>query len=128
MRLMRLADVRALRAASAMGYCNHLRSPGMMLQADFPDIYSPHPTLTWTSREDIQVPECDKSTVQLQQSVESSSNVLASHYEIMTASRDKGSPIMAWDPCARSPTTRVFKRYQHWRANIVLEWTRPGTD
>ena len=37
------------------------------------------------------IPDCDKSTVQVEPSVESSSNALASHYEIMTASRDKGS-------------------------------------
>ena len=28
---------------------------------------------------------------------------------------------MAWDQCGPSPTARVFKRYQHWRANIVWE-------
>ena len=46
-------------------------------------------TFTWTGGEDI--PDSDKSTIQVQPSVESSSNALSSHCEIMTASRDKGS-------------------------------------
>ena len=37
------------------------------------------------------ISDCYKSTVQVQPNVESSSNFSASHYEIMTASRDKGS-------------------------------------
>ena len=42
-----LADVRALRAAPAMQYCNHLLSPSMM--PDFQDISSPQPMFIWTS-------------------------------------------------------------------------------
>ena len=77
----RLANVRALHAAFAMEYSgDDLRSPGMM-----PDISSPQQTFTWTSGEEIQVPDCEKSTVQVLSSAESSSNASASHYEIMTA-------------------------------------------
>ena len=85
----RLADVRA---ASAVEHCGPLPSQGMMLY--FPVIFSPQPKSTWTGGEDI--PECYKSTIQVQPSMESSSNVLASHYEIMTASRDKGSQIRVY--------------------------------
>ena len=85
----------------------------------FPDNFGLQQTFTWTGGEDIL--DCDKSTVQVQPSVESSSNASASHYEIMTASRDKGPTCMAWDPCVPSPTARVFKWHQHRRANIVLE-------
>ena len=48
-----LADVRALRAASAMEYCDHLQSSGMM--PDFPDISSESnlQPFTWTGGEDI---------------------------------------------------------------------------
>ena len=55
----------------------------------FPDDFIQMPTLTWTGGE--YIPDCDKSTVQVQPSVESCSNASASHYEIMTASRDKSS-------------------------------------
>ena len=65
----RLADVRALRAASTMEYCDSLLSPGIM--PDFQDISNP--TFTWTGGEDI--PDCYKSSVQVQPSVESSSEV-----------------------------------------------------
>ena len=84
-----LADVRALRADSAMEYCNYLRSPGM--KSYFQDIFGLQPTFTWSCGEDI--PDCDKSIVPVQPSVESSSNASGSHCEIMTASRDKGSHI-----------------------------------
>ena len=118
-----LADVRALRADSAMEYCNYLRSPGM--KSYFQDIFGLQPTFTWSCGEDI--PDCDKSIVPVQPSVESSSNASASHYEIIKASRDKGSKMyglgICWDPCLPSPTARVFKRYKHQRANIVLKRT-----
>ena len=55
----------------------------------FPDDFSQMQTFKWTGKE--YIPDCDKSTVQVQPSVESSSNASASHYETMTASRDKGS-------------------------------------
>ena len=83
----RLADVCALRAASAVDYCDYLQSPGM--RPCFPDDFSQMQTFTWTGGE--YTPDCDKSTVQVQPSVESSSNASASHYKITTASRDKGS-------------------------------------
>ena len=50
----RLAKVCTLRAASAMEYCDHPQSSGMM--PDFPDISSIQPTLTWTGGRDI--PDC----------------------------------------------------------------------
>ena len=50
-------------------------------------------TFTWTGGECI--PDCDKSTFQVQSSVESSSNASASHDEIMTASRDKDDDVNA---------------------------------
>ena len=87
----RLADARARRAASAAEYCDYLQSPGMTRTPFFPDDFSQMPTFTWTGGK--YIPDCDKSTVQVLSSVESSLNALASHYEIMTASRDKGSHI-----------------------------------
>ena len=55
----------------------------------FQDDFGLQPTFTWTNWEII--PDSDKSTVQNQPNVESSLNALASHYEIMTVSGDKGS-------------------------------------
>ena len=78
-------------AAFAIEYCNHLLSPCMM--PDLPDISSPQPTFTWTGGEDIS--DCYKSSFQVQPSAKSSSNALASHYEIMTASRDKDYDVNA---------------------------------
>ena len=46
----RLAYACALRAASAMEYCDYLLSSGMMTH--FPDISSLQPTFTWTGGED----------------------------------------------------------------------------
>ena len=70
----RLADVRALRAASAVEYYDYLQSPGMI--PGFPDEFGQMPTFTWTvhSRLWEYIPDCDKSTVQVQPSVQSSSN------------------------------------------------------
>ena len=42
----RLADARALRAASAVEYCDYLQSPGMM--PCFPDDFSQMQTFTWS--------------------------------------------------------------------------------
>ena len=81
----RLADARALRAASATENCDYLQSPGMT--PCFPDDFSQMPTFTWTGWEWRGY--CDEPTPLVQPSVESSSNTSASHYEIMTASRDK---------------------------------------
>ena len=58
---------------------------------NFQDNFGPQPPFTWTCGEDI--PDCDKSTARIQPSVENSSNVSGSHYEIITVSRDKGSQV-----------------------------------
>ena len=82
-------------AASAVEYCNPLWSPGTIPYLQ--DIFPPEPMFTRTGGEDVQ--DCYESTVQVQPSVESSSNALASYYEIMPASREKVHTCMARDPC-----------------------------
>ena len=73
----RLADVRA---TFAVEYCDPLLSSSMMPY--FLYIFSPQPTSTWIGGENI--PDCYKSTVQVQPSVQSSSNVLVSHLAATT--------------------------------------------
>ena len=60
----RLVDARARRAASAAEYCDYLQSPCMT--PCLPDDFSQMPTFTWTVGE--YIPDCDKSTVQVQPS------------------------------------------------------------
>ena len=73
-------------------------------------ILSQQPTSTWSqchgqAGRTFQSPDCYKSTVQVQPSVEISLNASASHYEIMTALRDKVHRSMAWDPCVPSESS-----------------------
>ena len=90
----RLADARALRAASAVESCDYLQSPGMT--PCFPDDFSQMPTFTWTGLDSWEyLPDCDEPTALVQPNVESSSNASASHYEVMTASRDKDYDVNA---------------------------------
>lgn len=69
-----------------------------------------HNTNTITSGEK---PTIKPTIANVQPSVESSYYGLVIHKEIMTASIDNGSHIyglgIGWDPCAPSPSDRVFK-------------------
>ena len=87
----RLAYARARRAASAAEYCDYLQSPSMTPCS--PDDFSQMPPFTWTGWE--RRGDYDKPTPLVQPSVESSSNTLANHYEIMTVPRDKDYDVNA---------------------------------
>ena len=89
-------------AASAVEFCDPLWSPGTIPQAYLLDIFGSQLMFTRTCGEDI--PDCNESAVPVQPSVESSSNVLASHYEIMMASRDKGSHMHGLGSVCTFPT------------------------
>ena len=113
----RLANARALSAASAMECCDYLQSPGMM--PCFLDDFSQMPT--WTGGEDI--PDCDKSTA----SVESSSNASASHYEIMTASSDKVSHMYGLGSVCTYPNRQSLQTAPAPVPTSVQTWFWEGT-